>query len=85
MITRLRTYHAQPPPLVLVHDISQDLARRSDRDPLLVTELVHTTLHAEVGLPVSVGERGRRVRWEQSGRDERDAMQKEQRGEDQPR
>lgn len=51
--TGMKTHHAQTHPLVLIHNITQNLARSSDRDALLVAELVQAALHAEVCLPVT--------------------------------
>lgn len=45
------THHTQPPPLVLVNNVRQNLASSSDRDPLLVPQFVHAALHPQVGLP----------------------------------
>jgi hypothetical protein len=48
------TYHAQTHALVLVHEVGEDLGCGSNRDTLLVAELVQAALHAKVGLPVGL-------------------------------
>jgi hypothetical protein len=49
---RFQTYHTQTSALVLVNDVRQDLTRCSNRNPLLVSQLVHSTLHSQVSFPI---------------------------------
>jgi hypothetical protein len=45
-------YHAQAHALVRVYQVREDLGRCGDGDTALVSELVETTLHAEICEPV---------------------------------
>jgi hypothetical protein len=51
-VVEVAAYHAQTHALVRVHQVGQNLGCRGDRDAALVSELVQTTLHAEVCEPV---------------------------------
>jgi hypothetical protein len=48
-----QAYHAQSHSLVPRNDIREDLGCGSHTDPLLVSELVQSTVHTEICLPVS--------------------------------
>jgi hypothetical protein len=47
----IRTHHTQTSSFVLVHNVRQNLTRSSDRDPLFVPQLMHSTLHSQIRLP----------------------------------
>mmetsp|Transcript_27186 Transcript_27186/g.108849 ORF Transcript_27186/g.108849 Transcript_27186/m.108849 type:complete len:275 (-) Transcript_27186:198-1022(-) len=57
--------HRQTLPAVLVHRVGQQLGRVRDRDALLVPELVHAALEAEIALPKRTVGRTARHRPEQ--------------------
>ena len=46
------TYHAQPHPLITVHQIAEILAGSGDRDPLLVSQLVKSALNTKIRFPI---------------------------------
>lgn len=47
-----RTYHTQPHTLIAVHQITQVLARSSNRDTFAISKFVKSALYTEVRFPV---------------------------------